>query len=391
MMTRTRKRIVVAGAALVTVLAVATMLRPRPLDVEVALAKRAPLETSIRAQGRTRVRDRFVVTAPVSGRLQRLDVRVGDSVRTGAVLAVLAPVPLDAPTEAQAQARLTAAQAIESEASARLAQARITFSHALRIAERYRTLEAAGGLSRQQLDQAELSLRTSEEDARAAASRAAAAAADVRAARASLLGTGTMGRMGALLTIRSPVLGRVLKLPEVSERVIPAGSPILEVGDPRSLEVVADVLSSDAVRLSVGAEAWLEEWGGERTLRACVRSIEPSAATRVSALGVDEQRVDVVLDLLDPAPELGDGYRVDARMLVWQGRDVLVVPSSALFRVGSEWHAFAVIDGRVREHTVSIGHRSDADVEILHGLDEGTPVVLFPSDQVRNGARVRVR
>jgi HlyD family secretion protein len=191
--------------------------------------------------------------------------------------------------------------------------------------------------------------------------------------------------------VRSPTTGRILRVPDASERIVAAGTPVAELGDPCDLEVVVDVLSTDAVRVVPGAPVELVAWGGEEALGGRVRQVEPSAVTRVSALGVDEQRVNVIVDLVDTPPALGDGFRLDARIVVWQADRVLLVPASAVFRTGSGWSAFVVADGRAQLRQVRVGHRSDAAVEVLEGLAEGDRVVLFPSDRLQSGLRVRAR
>lgn len=233
-----------------------------------------------------------------------------------------------------------------------------------------------------------LAHRARTDDLAAAEARAAAATAEVAAARAPLIGT---DGGPASLAIRAPAAGWVLRVPERSERVIPAGTPLLELGDSRALEVTTDVLSADAVLLRPGDAAEIVEWGRDSTLRARVRLVEPSAFTRVSALGVDEQRVNVRLDMLDTPHELGDGFRVEVRITIWERPDVLSVPASALFQRGRDWTVFVVEDGRARERVVEPGHRTASAVEVRRGLDAGARVILFPSDQIAEATRVRLR
>ena len=192
-----------------------------------------------------------------------------------------------------------------------------------------------------------------------------------------------------MIAVRSPAKGRVLRIPEKSERVVAASAPIVELGDAKALEVVADVLSSDAGRLPPGSAVQIVEWGGDDPLEGRVRSIEPSAFTRVSALGVDEQRVNVLVDLLNPPKSLGDGYRVEIKATVWESADVLTVPSSALFQRGGKWAVFVVEDGRAQVRNIGVGHRAEAIVEVVSGLKQGERVILFPSDKVAEGSRVR--
>jgi HlyD family secretion protein len=386
----TRTQLLLAGGAVAVIAVSFIVMRPSPVAVDLGRVTRGPLIETVDADGRTRIHDRYVVTAPVAGRLERVTVRPGDAIAAGRIVARLTPLPIDAQTEAQARARVSAAEAALRETESHAAQARAAASQARRTAERSRVLEGAGAIAPEQREQAELALKTSDDALAGAEARVRAAAADVRGAQASLMAMEHAGN-AAVLVVRSPVSGRVLRVPESSERVIPAGAPILELGDATALEVVADVLSSDAVKLKVGTDAWLEEWGGEGVLHGCVRQIEPSAATKLSALGVEEQRVNVVLDVTDAPPSLGDGYRVDARFIVWRGDSVLSVPSSAVFQHASGWSVFAVREGRARLQPVSVGHRSTGTVELIRGLAAGDVVVMFPSDQLADGARVRAR
>ena len=191
------------------------------------------------------------------------------------------------------------------------------------------------------------------------------------------------------IDVRSPVAGHVLRVHEESERIVAAGTPLLEVGDPGDIEVVVDVLSADAVRIRPGAPVAIEDWGGEQPLEARVRLVEPSGFTKVSALGVEEQRVNVVADFVDGPGALGDGYRVEARVVVWEAPDVVRVPGSALFRRGDAWHVFVVERGTARLRRVEVGHRGSFEAELLAGLEPGERVVLHPSDRVQDGVRVR--
>jgi HlyD family secretion protein len=385
------KKVVTMGVVAAVAIALAAyMMRPTVLDVDTATVTRGPMRVTVDEDGRTRVRDRFVITSPVAGRLHRLTVREGMVIRPGDVVAWIAPLPLDASTRRQAEARLASARALASEATVRVRQALEAAEQAQRTLQRSNVLLAAGGISPQAREQALLESRSRSDEQAAAASRARAAASEVEAAQAVLIALGSSRTVAT--PVHSPAGGRVLRVPESSERVIAAGAPILELGDATALEIVADVLSTDAVRVRPGQEVELAEWGGERPLRARVRSVEPAAFTRVSALGIDEQRVNVLIDLIEPAPALGDGFRLEARIVVWQAADVLNVPASALFQKGENaWSVFVVDGGRARQRPVEIGHRSSRSVEILSGLGQDAQVVLFPSDQVRDGVRVRGR
>ncbi|HEX2205360.1 MAG TPA: efflux RND transporter periplasmic adaptor subunit, partial [Longimicrobium sp.] len=240
-------------------------------------------------------------------------------------------------------------------------------------------------------EQAELAATTRQRELEAAQAAARAARAEVASARAALVDASPSGAPSSVTEVRSPVRGRVLRVARESERPVAPGEALVELGDAQALEVVVDVLSTDAVRIEPGMPILIEEWGGPRPLQGRVRTVSPSAFTKVSALGVEEQRVDVVGDLVDPPGPLGDGYRVEARIVTWEGSGVLAVPVSALFRTGADWSVFVVEDGRARLRRVQVGHRGDAEAEVAGGLREGETVVLFPSDQVKDGAPVRVR
>ena len=369
----------------------AYLMRPKALDVETAAVRRAPLEETVDAEGKTRVHDRFVIAAPVTGHLKRLAVREGTPIARGQVVAWIAPLPLDETTRRQAEARVASAVALASEASSRVTQARVAADQARRILQRREALLAAGAVSPESREQLAADSRARDDDVTAAEARSRAALAEVNAARAALLGA-EGARQGTLIPIRSPVRGSVLRIPEVSERVTTAGSPILELGDATAIEIVADVLSTDAVRVCAGQDVAIIEWGGEQPLRGRVRSVEPSAFTKVSALGVDEQRVNVVIDMLVAPPTLGDGFRVEVRIVVWDAKAVLTIPASALVqRANGGWSVFVVDGARARQRDVRIGHRTSGFVEVTSGLSAGVQVVLFPSDNIREGVRVRSR
>jgi HlyD family secretion protein len=385
---RGTRRMATIGGALVLLVGIgAYALRPEVIDVETGMAKRGPMRVTIDEDGRTRVRNRFVIAAPVTGRLQRLSLREGDRVSKGQTVAWIAPLPLDSAARQGASARLRSAEALRSEAASRVGQARVDLEQARSTQRRREALLAAGAISPELREQAVADTKSSAGELAAAMSRARAANADVEAARAALLPAGSSAAQA--VPVRSPVQGRVLRVPEASERVIAASTPIIELGDAAALEVIADVLSSDAVRINPGDAVEIVEWGGDRPLPGRVRSIEPSAFTRVSALGVDEQRVNVIVDLLDRPSSLGDGFRVEIRATVWESADVLTVPPSALFQRNGEWALFLVEGKRARLRNVEIGHRTGASVEITSGLKGGERVVLFPSDKVDDGSRVR--
>jgi HlyD family secretion protein len=357
---------------------------------------RAPLEVTVDEEGRTRVRDRYVVAAPVTGRLQRIVCDEGDALAQGDVVARIDPAPLDPRTRAAAQARLESALAARRQAEAHVGQVVAALTQAEREYRRARMLAASGTISPQGLEQAELSRTSRSQELDAARESADAATHEIEAARAALLATDDRrgagrgdGNADHLVEVRAPAAGQVLRIPERSERVVAVGTPLVEIGDPTKLEIVIDVLSADAVRIKPGAAMRLEAWGGDASLAGQVRRVEPSAFTKLSALGVEEQRVNVIGEFVEPPGALGDGYRLEARIVTWEGAAVLQAPSSALFRRGEDWHVF-VVDGAVaRLRRVEIGHRGRDATEIVSGLEEGEGVVLHPTDRLAEGVRVR--
>ena len=395
----TRGRLVAVGAATILLIILAAAVRPRPIVVDVATVARGAMETTVDAEGRTRVRERYVVAAPVGGRVERISYVEGAVIHRGDAVAVLTPLALDAAGVVQARARVDAADALQRGASAAVRAADATHAQARRDAERAHRLAEAGGIAPRDVEQADLALRQAEEDAGAAHERSVAAAADVRQARAALLGT--TGAAGGRIVVRAPASGRVLRILERSERTVAAGTVLLEIGDPASLEVVVDVLSSDGATIRAGDPVRLTGWSADGAAdRAAgegapvagrVREVEPSAFTKVSALGVDEQRVNVVIDLVAPPPTVGDGFRVDVSVVTWSAPDVLTVPTSALAREGDAWTVYAIEGGRARRRAVRIGRIGASTAELLGGLDSGARVVAFPSDKIGEGTRVAAR
>ncbi|MGD9906321.1 MAG: efflux RND transporter periplasmic adaptor subunit [Vicinamibacterales bacterium] len=391
----TRWRSLAIGVVLVGGL-LAVALWPETVTVEVATAARRPLMVTIDELGETRVRDRYVVSAPVTGRVERIAVEAGDTVAAGALLTRVrpeTPTPLDARTRAEAQAALDTARAARGRTEAERARADDALVEARREAARAEQLLAGGALSRQQLDARTDAVRQAEAAARAAAFAESQAAAAERQAAARLTASPAAAG-GAAVPVRAPASGVVLKRLRESEAVVPAGEPLVEIGDPSRLEIVADLLSVDAVRVPAGARALVEGWGGAAVLEARVRLVEPAGFTKVSALGVEEQRVNVRLDFVDPAAAraaLGDAYRVEVRIVLWEAPAVLTVPTGALFRDGEQWAVYAVVDGRAVRTVVELGHRTTAAAEILAGVSEGDTVIVFPPDGLQDGARVTPR
>ena len=384
-----RKAVWIGVTVILAAALIVPALIPDAAAVATAKATIGPLTVTVEEDGRTRAVDRYVITAPVAGELERLPLRAGERVARGEVVARISPMPLDERTRIQLSATVDAAQARLHAATAALQQAEAAATQAVREYERRRSLTEAGALSAEQLEQYALAARSTAEDRDAARQAVGAARADLRSARAALLGEGRSldGAGGAAIAVRSPAAGTIASVPERSSRVVQPGEVILEVTDPSALEVVVDVLSTDAARIEPGMQTTLTGWGGP-PLGATVRRVEPAAFTRISALGVEEQRVNVILSLDERPDALGDGYRVEASVSVWHADSVLSVPSSAVFRNGGGWQLFRVIDEEARLTSITVGERSGARTQILGGLSPGDVVILFPSDELDDGTRV---
>ncbi len=383
----TRKYLIWAGTAAVFGVAGWLAFRERPIEVDTADVTRGTLQVTVDAEGKTRVRERYVLAAPVAGRLQRVDIPEGAHVRAGDIIARIAPLPLDAQAVRQAEARVAAARSLTRDADAQARQASATLAQERRAAQRVERLVAAGALAERDGEMAQLTVRLREEDLAAAEARARAAAADVEQARAALVSV-SGGASAAVLAVRAPADGCILRVPERSERVVAAGTPIAELGDPNALELVVDVLSSDASRIRRGAPVMFDRWGDNEAAGGWVRTVEPAAFTHLSALGVEEQRVNVVIDAQRWPAAVSDGYRVEARIVVWEQPGTTIVPVTALFREQGSWAVFVVDRGRAVLRRVQIGERSGGGAQVLDGLDAGDRVVLFPSDQISTGRGV---
>jgi len=387
------------GAALVAVL-LAVGLWPSAVPVDTARVARGPLRVTVDEEGETRVRDRFVVSAPVAGRVQRIRLEPGDPVGRGrTVLATVLPAdpaPLDARSRAEAEAAVAAAASAAGTARAERERALTALRLARSELDRVAALAEARIVSALELETRQASARAAEEALRAAEFAVATAEHQLAMARARLVQAGgaRANPGGAPIAIRAPIDGVVLKRLRESESVVPAGEPLLELGDPAQLEIVADLLSTDAVKVRPGARVLVEQWGGDRTIRGRVRRVEPSGFMKISALGVEEQRVNVVVDFDDPIDAwrtLGDGYRVEVRIVIWEETDVLKAPTSSLFRRGDDWAVFVVDGGRARLRTVKVGRRNGLEAQVLSGLEAGDEVVVHPSDTLHDGARITPR
>lgn len=357
---------------------------PKPAPVEIAAVTVGRLRASVNEEGKTRIKQRYTVSAPVAGQLRRIPFKAGAEITsTNSIVAVIDPIR---PALLDARAR-TLAEARRDNAVAQLERARAQHKFAASELRRNETLYADKTVSTQELEQVQWR-ETS------ALRELAAAEAALREAEAELVEfTNPENTNRPPVELRSPVCGRVLKVIEESSRTVTAGTPLVEIGDPNDLEVIIEVLSRDGAAIRPGTPVELEQWGGAEPLKASVRYVEPAAFTKVSALGVEEQRVYVVADLLTPASRrgnLGDNFRVEARIITWENEKALKAPAGALFRRGDNWSAFVVNNGRAELRQIKVGRSSGLETEVLEGLKEGDQVILYPGDRVKEGLRVAV-
>jgi len=387
----------VLGFAAVVACLLTVALWPTAVPVDVAAVSTGPLVVTVDEEGVTRVRDRFIVSAPVSGRVLRIELEPGDCVTRGQVVARVraeaAPL-LDARTRTEAEAVVESARAALGRARAEEQRARATLEQARRDLARVGSLVEGRVIAKQEFEAYEANLHVAQQTANGAEYAVRAATSELQRAQARLTPTRPEAP-GRVVSVTAPADGVVLKRVRESETFVPTGDPLIEIGDPGQLEIVADLLSTDAVRVKVGARAFVEQWGGDTPLEARVRRIEPAGFMKISALGVEEQRVNVVLDFVDPSPAaraaLGDGYRVEVRVVIWESPSVVKVPTSALFRHGEKWAVYMLNAGRARRTVVELGRQTGQAAEVTAGLAEGTRVILHPGDTLVDGARVRER
>ncbi|WP_432812655.1 efflux RND transporter periplasmic adaptor subunit [Pantanalinema sp. GBBB05] len=429
-----------AALAIATCLLLIWAFRPAPVQVDVSTVKRGDLQVTVDAEGKTRVRDRFTIAASVDGHLERIQLDEGDLVQVGTLVAQIDPLPLTADvkaalgqlaewraqragvatqrpkpeTLAQANTRIKKARADQQQAEARVAAAQAALAQANRDRQRAQQLQSSGALARKDRESAELNEITRARELDAATLTAKAAAAEVEVAKATLavlqkeqtdpdyllrVYDARIASTEAELTklrdeanrtdIRSPVNGRVLRILQKSAQYVTDGTPLLELGDVSNLELVIDVLSTDAEQIKPGHPILIERLNAS-PVHAKVRLVEPAAFTKVSALGVEEQRVNVIGDFVDAPAMYGDAYRVETKIVTWAGKNVLQVPLSALFRCHENWCVFTVKNDRAQRRSVTVNHRNDFAAEIQQGLTAGEGIILHPTEQISEGTRVAV-
>lgn len=386
------RRLITGILLLAVAAALAWAFWPRPAAVETAKIGARDIAVTVEEEGKSRIREIFTVSAPISGQVLRIGLHAGDAVTRDETVVVsirpVAPGLLDARLKRVAEAAAASARAAVDLAAAEVKQAEAQLAFAETELSRAERLSSQGTISERALDKARLDLRTAAAALDSAKASFAIRERDRERAEAALIETGSAS--GPCCTeIRAPLTGRILRVLTESEQVVQAGTPLLEIGDPADLEIVAEVLSRDAVAIAPGARASIENWGGP-PLAAHVSRIEPSAITRVSALGIEEQRVPVILELEDKGASaaLGDGFRVVARITLWEGKGILAIPVAALFRVSGHWAAYAVANGRAEVRRLELGRRNGEYAEVTSGLAAGDAVILHPSDQMADGVPV---
>jgi HlyD family secretion protein len=373
---------------------------PKALEVDVAPVTRGNLTVTVNHEGKTRIKERYIISSPLAGKMQRIELRAGDPVLAGKTVITevepLDPALLDERTRMQAEARVKAAEAAFSRNESLLERARTASEYAGVELERAQALFESKSISHQELDNLEEKKRSADEDLKSAEHGVQIAKYELELARAALLRTSRDRQMVSdewNLQIFAPISGKVLRVLHEDASVIETGTTLIEVGDPSELEMEVDVLSTDGVKIRPGARVIVENWGGPESLEARVRLVEPAAFTKVSALGVEEQRVNVIADFVGDASKrsaLGDAYRIEARIVITELTNVLKIPSAALFKLGNSWQVFRVQNHRARLQQLHVINLSQSEAAVT-GIEENASVIIYPSDRITDGKKIANR
>jgi HlyD family secretion protein len=374
---------------------------PKPTPVDLLTLQPGEMTVTVDEEGETRVRDIFVLSAPISGRALRIEAEVGDAVMAEQTLIAeiepIDPTLLDPRSEAQARADIRAAEANLVLAEASVKEARVELEFATSELKRARKLRADAVMSKRELEAAQRTQRTRQASLETAIANRQARQAELERARAQLISP-TEERVKTddcvCVPIRAPVNGRILKVLHKSEGVVSAGEPLVEIGNPADLEIVADLLSSDAVKVESGQRVIVDNWGGGTPLEGVVQRVEPFGFTKVSALGIEEQRVNVIIDFVSPREtwaRIAHGFQVDVKIVLWQGTEVLKLPLTALFRDDNNWAVFVETDGKANKREIKLGRRTGLEAEIVEGLTAGERIVVHPSDKITEGVALETR
>ncbi len=393
-----RKSFVIIIAAVI-VLAMVYGFFPKAVDVDLVQVKRGPLQVTIEEEGRTRLKERFVITAPTAGYLERITAKAGDKVKKDQNIIVLEPLRspvLDSRSRAEAESTVTATEAALNAAVEKESAAAADAGYMEKRIERLKNLYAKGSISKDQFDQIEAETRKARAIQRSAQAAVEVARSELERAKTLLQNYASIENTAGHNTVyvASPINGSIFRIFKESEGAVNVGEPLMEIGDSRNLEVRVEVLSSDAVKIQKGTKVFFKRWGGDGILEGVVRVVEPSGFTKISSLGVEEQRVFVIADITSPSENwsaLGDGYRLEAHFVIWDGKDVLQIPTSSLFRVNDDWAVFVEEKGKAQQRLLKIGNRNGLVAEIISGLNEKEKVIAHPDDTVNNGVRVNER
>jgi HlyD family secretion protein len=392
-----RRILWITGVILVVVLAIVYGFLPRTQEVDLVRLTQGPLQVTIEEEGRTRLKERFVISAPTAGYLRRIEAKVGDPAKKGQIVAVLEPLrsqALDPRSRAAAEAVVSAAEASLTAAMEKERAATADVDYTDKRLARITRLFAGGSVAKDQFDLTESEAKKARAIQLSARAAVDVARSELERAKTTLRNFTAVKKTVGNVEVASPVNGAVFKIYRESEGAVQVGEPLMEIGNAGSLEVRVEVLSSDAVRIKPGMTVLFKRWGRDEPLSGRVRRVEPAGFTKLSSLGVEEQRVLVIADITSP-PEmwrvLGDGYRLEAHFVVWEGRDILQVPTSALFRSGKDWSVFIEEQGKARRRTVEIGQRTGLTAQIVSGLKENERVVAYPDDAISEGTKIRQR
>lgn len=377
---------ITAISGLVVVAILLFVMKPSPLQVDAESIRKGELTVTLDGEGMTRVRDSFTVAAPVNGRVERITLEEGDFVQKNSVVARVTPPPLNTREFEEAEARSRSAEAVLEAARASERQVQVDLDQAARKYNRYKNLYGKGAVAAETFEEVKTAWQVLQKQHQASLLNVESARYDFEAAL-SMIG---QSESGNTVNVFAPDSGRVLRVFEKSERVVSAGTPLVEMGNPEDIELVIDVLSSDAVKVEPDMRVQVEEWGGGTVLSGVVRTVEPAAFTKISALGIEEKRVNIIVDLEEPESRLGDNYRIQAKIILWQGEGVLQVPVSSIFRGDQGWNVFEIRNGKAVRQPITIGKRGTYYAEVLDGLEEGDVVVIHPTNDLEDDMRVKV-
>ena len=381
---KTQRITAISGLAVVAILLF--VMKPSPLQVDAESIRKGELTVTLDGEGMTRVRDSFTVASPVNGRVERITLEEGDFVQKNSVVARVTPPPLNTREFEEAEARSRSAEAVLEAARASERQVQVDLDQAARKYNRYKNLYGKGAVAAETFEEVKTAWQVLQKQHQASLLNVESARYDFEAAL-SMIG---QSESGNTVNVFAPDSGRVLRVFEKSERVVSAGTPLVEMGNPEDIELVIDVLSSDAVKVEPDMRVQVEEWGGGTVLSGVVRTVEPAAFTKISALGIEEKRVNIIVDLEEPESRLGDNYRIQAKIILWQGEGVLQVPVSSIFRGDQGWNVFEIRNGKAVRQPITIGKRGTYYAEVLGGLEEGDVVVIHPTNDLEDDMRVKV-